>query len=80
MRLLLILFALVSTSFSPLGRCDDGKQGQLEQLVRREFQELSTTRQQEVIVLKICFDLCDMFQWRGSPHSEEAWNFVATYL
>jgi len=21
-----------------------------------------------------------MFQWRGSPHSEEAWNFVAAYL
>lgn len=80
MPLLLALLALVSTLFSPPGWCDGGNQGQLEQLVRTEFQELSITRRQEVVVLEICFDLCDVFQWRGSLHSEEAWDFVATYL
>jgi len=79
MRLPLTLLALVSTFFSPAGRCDDHKQGQVEQLVRTEFQELSITRRQEVVVLEVCFDLC-VFQCRGSPHADEAWDFVAAYL
>jgi hypothetical protein len=55
------------------------KPGESETLVRREFKDLSVRQQKDAIVLEVCFDLCDVFQWRGSPQSEAAWDFVAAY-
>ena len=79
-RLCLTLILSVSGLIcSPLGWSDDSKQGQVEQLVRAQFQELSIRQQGASVVLEVCFDLCDVFQWRGPPHSEEAWDFVAAY-
>ena len=54
-------------------------QGATEQLIRSEFKELSLRHRNDVAILEVCFDLCDVFQWRGSPHSKEAWDFVAVY-
>jgi len=71
------LLALAAAS----GPCwaDGTKQGQLEQLVRNELRDLSLRQRKDLVTLEICSDLCDVFQWRGSPHSREAWDFVAAY-
>jgi hypothetical protein len=76
LTLLLVVSALIC---SPFGRSDDSKQRQVESLVRGQFQELSIRQQRGTVVLEICFDLCDVFQWRGYTHSEGAWDFVAAY-
>ena len=76
LSLLLVVLALIC---SPLSRSDDSKSGHIEQLVRGEFQELSIRQHQDTVALEICFDLCDVFQWHGSPHSEGVWDFVAAF-
>src|SRR5689334_7178825 len=74
-----VLLLACALAHSPCGRSEDAKIGQPEQLVRSQFQELSMRQQGHTIVLEICFDLCDVFQWQGSPHSEGAWDFVVAY-
>ena len=79
-RITLALISFISALIcSPSVRSDDSKQGQAEQLIRGHFQEHSIRHRGGSVVFEICFDLCDVFQWTGSPHSEDAWDFVALY-
>jgi hypothetical protein len=55
------------------------EQGEAEKLIRETFPELSIRQNKNVVTLEVCFDLCDVFQWRGSRHSRAAWDFVAAY-
>ena len=71
--------AQAAVLFAAFSSASASAPGQSEKLLRQQFQELSVRQEKDVVVLELCFDVCDVFQWRGSPRAEFAWDFVAAY-
>jgi hypothetical protein len=59
--------------------------GPSEQLIRKEFTEgrpgtaLQVKSRGDLVTVEVCFDQCDVYQWRGIPHFHEAWDFIVAY-
>lgn len=60
-------------------------QSESERAIRKQFGSgrlgtgLQLSQQGETTSLELCFDRCDVFRWRGSPHAPEIWDFVLAY-
>src|SRR5438477_777998 len=81
----MLFIALSAGMASPACWGADEGAGPSEQIIRTEFgagkpgTALQVQQRGTLVTAEVCFDQCDYYQWRGAPHSPEAWDFIAAY-